>query len=261
MIINWALPGLAGSDLIQRIRSTDFPGYVYIILSIAADEKDRVADGLEAGADDYLTTPFTSSELQARLAIGKRILDLEARLREAHDQLQVLVTHDHLTGLLNQRAIYEHAEAELSRAGRESKPVSLILLDVDEFKAVNNRHGRRVGDHVLRLLAEIIVKNKRPYDWAGRWGGDEFLIVLPATKLSEAGAAAERIRLSIAAAPIRLSDPSSNGNYLELRVSLGVTSTLPNGLPTLDMLLTRASKSLQRAKREGRNRVCLFTNE
>lgn len=255
VITDWLMPGLDGPALIRRIRAANFPGYTYIILLTAKGSKDDVVDGLEAGADDYLTKPFDPGELRARVAIGERILDLEARLSESLSQLQVLATHDGLTGLFNRRAIYEHAKAELARAEREAKPLSLILLDVDHFKGVNDQYGHLIGDQALRLVADTIARNIRPYDRVGRWGGEEFLLVLPDTGLEQAGAIAERLRLKVAAAELAQPD----GTCIRLHLSLGVTS-MDDGMPvTLDMLLQQADQALYCAKREGRNRVCLFT--
>ena len=257
VITDWMMPGLDGLELTRRIRLADFPGYVYVILLTARDDKADIVSGLKAGADDYLTKPFDPGELCARVAIGERILDLETRLREARDQLQELATHDSLTGLLNRRAIYDHAEEELARARREARPMSLVLLDVDHFKAVNDQHGHLVGDQALRLIADTIVQNIRSYDKAGRWGGEEFLLVLPRTTLSEAVAVAERVRAGVAASQLPLSD----GGCLQLRASLGVANTSPEIPWDLDTLLRQADQALYCAKRKGRNRVCWFDTQ
>jgi two-component system chemotaxis response regulator CheY len=250
VITDWMMPELDGPELIRRIRSADFPAYTYVILLTARDGKDDVVMGLEAGADDYLTKPFDPNELRARIAIGKRILDLETCLREARDQMEVLATHDSLTGLLNRRALYKHIEAEMKRAEREAEPMSLVLL------VVNDQHGHLIGDQALRLVADTITQNKRPYDWAGRWGGEEFLLILPGASLTEAGAIAERVRAAVAAAALPLPD----GRHVELRVSLGVTSTFFHESLSLDTLLQQADEALYCAKREGRNRVCVYTD-
>ncbi|MFQ5595053.1 MAG: diguanylate cyclase [Anaerolineae bacterium] len=254
VITDWMMPKLDGPELIRRIRSADFPAYTYVILLTSKDSKEDVVIGLEAGADDYLTKPFDPSELQARIAIGKRILDLETRLREARDQMEVLATYDNLTGLLNRRALYEHIEAEMKRAEREAEPMSLVLLDVDHFKAVNDQHGHHVGDQTLRLVADTIAHNKRPYDWAGRWGGEEFLLVLPGATLAEASDIAERVRAAVAAAALPLPD----GRRLHVQVSLGVTSMAPTEPQPLDTLLQQADEALYCAKRQGRNQVCCY---
>lgn len=259
IITDWMMPNLNGLELIRRIRSGIetgfFPNYIYIILVTAKDAKEDVVTGLDSGADDYLTKPFDLNEMLARVKIGVRILNLEARLRESLDQLHVMATYDSLTGLLNRRAVYERAQSELERAHRERQSISLVMLDIDHFKSVNDQHGHLTGDQALRLVAGTIAQNKRSYDWAGRWGGEEFLLVLPQTTIEEAGDIAERMRQSVAA----VNFPLANGKYLKLHISLGVSSTDSNRArpPTLGELLQQADDALYQAKNQGRNKVCL----
>jgi two-component system chemotaxis response regulator CheY len=231
-----------------------FPSYIYIILVTAKDSKEDVVNGLDSGADDYLTKPFDPSEMRARVRIGVRILNLESRLRESLDQLHVMATYDSLTGLLNRRAVYERAQSELDRSFRDGCSMSIILLDIDHFKSVNDQYGHLTGDQALRLVAGTIAQNKRSYDWAGRWGGEEFLLVLPETGMLAAADIAERMRRNVAA----LSFPLTNGNYLSLRISLGVSSIDANDhKPTLGELFQQADDALYSAKNHGRDRVCL----
>lgn len=255
VITDWMMPTLSGTELIRRIREANFPGYTYIILVTARDRKEDVVQGLETGADDYLTKPFDPNEMRARVAIGERILTLEARLRESLDQLHVMATYDSLTGLLNRRAVYERAQSELDRAIRENRALSLVALDIDHFKLVNDQHGHLVGDQALRLVAGTIAQNKRSYDWAGRWGGEEFLLVLPETCLMDAAAIAERMRKNVA----DLRFPLPNGQSLNLRVSMGVSSMEPANAPTtLGVLIQQADDALYGAKNQGRDRVCIY---
>src|SRR3989338_4684404 len=221
VISDWSMPNLEGPELARRIRATPNDDYTYFILVTSRSTKQDIVAGLEAGADDYLIKPFDPPELRARVAIGERILSLEKRLKDAVAQQRDLATHDSLTGLFNRRALYELAEAELERARREGKPVSLIMLDIDHFKQVNDRHGHLVGDQSLRYVANALNNNRRPYDLAGRWGGEEFLLVLPATALTEAAAVAERLRSFIAEAAFITLD----GQEVHLRASFGVSST------------------------------------
>jgi len=196
VITDWMMPNLAGPELIQKIRLSGQKSYTYIIMLTAIYDKPKVVMGLESGADEYLTKPFDSEELIARVASGERILKLEEQLIQARHQMEILAMHDSLTGLLNRRAIEEHAENELELARRKNYPLSVILLDIDHFKSVNDQYGHSVGDQTLRHLAEILTRNQRQYDRIGRWGGEEFLVVLSNTKISEAVLVAERLRVA-----------------------------------------------------------------
>lgn len=252
VITDWMMPDLTGLDLIRFIRSDPQPGYTYTIILTALHEKSHVVEGLEAGADDYLTKPFHSEELLARVAIGERILRLEDHLREARQQMEFLAMHDGLTGLLNRRAIQEFAEAELKRAARASSPVSVLLIDLDHFKSINDRYGHLIGDQALRMFAEVLLESIRSYDQAGRWGGEEFLCVLPDTTLKDAKVVAERIRAGVADSSLPLRESSD----LSLTVSIGVASASGEDGPiVLDKLVQAADAALYRAKNEGRNRV------
>jgi diguanylate cyclase (GGDEF)-like protein len=181
----------------------------------------------------------------------------EADLRAAHDLYAFQSSHDSLTGMLNRRAITDHVDAELARANRGSYPLSLILLDIDHFKAVNDQHGHLLGDHALIHIAQILTQTVRPFDWVGRWGGEEFLVVLSSTGLNDACMIAERLRAQIAANPLRRPDETE----LHLTVSIGIAST---GL-SLDsagdpeQLFRYADDALYTAKRNGRNQIRIAT--
>jgi two-component system chemotaxis response regulator CheY len=247
IITDWMMPVLDGVGLIRRVRASDWPHYTYMILLTGKDSHTNMLAGLQCGADDYLTKPFDRDELIARLKIGERILSLETRLQE-------LATHDTLTGLLNRRAFSAAAETELIRASRTGEAVSFILMDLDRFKSINDRYGHAVGDQVLCLAANALLEHKRPYDLVARWGGEEFLIMLPNVALPDAYIVAERMRASLAAAHLLLPE----GNVVKFHSSLGVSSTMPIGEPNLlETLIQRADQALYRAKAAGRNQICL----
>lgn len=254
VITDWMMPRMTGLDLIQRIRAEIKDGYVYTIIVTALEDKASVIEGLVAGADDYLSKPYYAEELLARVKIGERILRLEDRLGEAHAQMEYQAMHDSLTGLLNRRAIQKHAEAEVQRATRTAAALSVLMLDLDKFKSINDQHGHWVGDQALRMVAEALSSNVRQYDWVGRWGGEEFLCILPSAALAEAHQVAERIRASIAAIVLPLPGVSD----LHPTVSIGV-ACIEGGREViwLDKLIQAADQALYRAKAEGRNRVCL----
>jgi two-component system, cell cycle response regulator len=247
VITDWVMPVLDGVGLIQRVRASDWSHYTYMILLTGKDSHTNMLAGLQSGADDYLTKPFDRDELMARLKIGERILDLETRLQE-------LATHDTLTGLLNRRAFSAAAESELIRASRTGQAVSFILMDLDRFKSINDRYGHAVGDQVLCLAANTLLEHKRPYDLVARWGGEEFLIMLPNVAMPEAYIVAERMRVSLAATYL----PLPEGKVVKFHSSLGVSSTTPIGAPNLlETLIQRADQALYRAKAAGRNQICL----
>jgi len=246
IITDWMMPVLSGPELIRRIRAANWSAYTYIILLTSQDTKHQVVEGLNAGADDYLTKPFDPAELVARLGIGQRILDLEARLAD-------MARQDLLTGLFNRRALYETLQAVLSQATRDTSPLSLILIDLDHFKSINDQYGHPMGDQVLQRVADTLRQSKRAYDSVGRWGGEEFLIVLPNTDLDQAMIVAERLRAMLAATQLVVSDQ----NTITLSASLGVTTTERATL-SLEVLLKRADEALYQAKGKGRNCVCVF---
>jgi two-component system cell cycle response regulator len=254
VLTDWVMPQMHGPELIRKIRGANFPYYTYIILLTARTGHQDVVDGLRSGADDYLIKPFDSEEMRARLQIAERILSLEAKLREAVDQMSVLALKDSLTGILNRRAIFERTEDELDRAHRENTNLSLLMADLDHFKTINDRFGHAAGDVALRLAVETIVKMLRPYDHVGRWGGEEFLIVLPNTDPDEAFQIAERLRLAISNAEMDL----GGGENLGLRISLGVTTTKAGNSLNVDGLVKQADVALYQAKNNGRNQVRVF---
>jgi two-component system chemotaxis response regulator CheY len=262
VITDWMMPNLDGRGLIVRIRAAQADtGYTYIIMLTALGSKPEVVTGLEAGADDFLTKPFDPDELLARITIGERILQLEESLNASRRQMELLAMHDTLTGLFNRRAIHDRALAELNRLARGlgQAPLSVLLLDIDRFKEVNDRHGHEAGDRALCLVAGLLTQQVRSYDVVGRWGGEEFLALLPGTNSAGACLAAERIRENLA----RIMVPVDGGGFT-LTASLGVASLPAAELGSahdtqhgLDRLVRGADRALYQAKAQGRNRVCL----
>jgi two-component system chemotaxis response regulator CheY len=257
VLTDWVMPQMHGPELIRKIRSANFPYYTYIILLTARTAHQDVVDGLRSGADDYLVKPFDSEELGARLTIAERIIGLEARLRETLDQMRALALKDSLTGILNRRAILETAEDELERAHREHSSLSILMCDLDHLKSINDRFGHAAGDQALKLAIDSVVKNLRQYDHVGRWGGDEFLIILPNTEMDEAYQIAERLRLTIERVEMDLEGKDELG----LRMSLGVTSTSTQNNLNLDMLVKQADVALYLAKNNGKNQVRIYQGE
>ncbi|MBT3391551.1 MAG: diguanylate cyclase [Chloroflexi bacterium] len=258
VITDWVMPEMDGITLTRLIRETEMAGYIYIIVLTGRQGIENIVDGLDAGADDYMIKPFDPKELSSRLHIGARILDLEQRLKGAYERMYELAMHDELTGLWNRRAFYTHAQSELERSERMVHALSILLLDIDHFKLVNDRYGHLVGDRALIMLAETITKNLRSYDRAGRWGGEEFIILLPETSLNEAVEIAERLRIQVmnARLPVHVEDQDNFDDELGIEISLGVATLNLGSAVSLDQLFDAADEMLYLAKRQGRNRVC-----
>lgn len=253
VITDWNMPGVDGIQLIQKIRSSQLSGYIYVILVTSNDRREEVVAGLYSGADDYLPKPFNPSELEARVAVGERVLTLEDNLVRAKNQLEKLATVDSLTGLMNRRAIYKFTRGELERARRIADPISVIFLDIDKFKNINDTHGHLVGDEALKLTAQVIRQRSRTYDGTGRWAGDEFLIVLPGTCLQDAEKAAQRIIDGISTTPLVL--PNDQSINIHASAGVAVLQKMTNSPTLLDNLIQAADEALYRAKEAGGNTV------
>ncbi|MBI4770950.1 MAG: diguanylate cyclase [Chloroflexi bacterium] len=186
VVTDWLMPALDGPGLIARLRAASTQRYTYIILLTVKREKKDVVEGLRAGADDYLTKPFHTGELLARVDIGERILTLESQLSDTIAQLERQTKYDDLTGVLNRRRLFELAEQEFDHSRRYGRALTAVMLDIDHFKQVNDVHGHAVGDQVLRVVAERCRQNLRTVDILGRYGGEEFAAVMPETELSAA---------------------------------------------------------------------------
>ena len=247
VISDWMMPHMDGLELCRKIRQMDRTGYIYFIILTAKDRKEDVIDGLDAGADDFLIKPFDREELKCRTRIGERIIELEQRMLK-------LATTDFLTGVLNRRAFFERMEQEINRSLRENTSLSMILTDIDYFKKVNDRYGHQTGDMVLQRFTEQLLNSSRPYDFVGRYGGEEFVICLPGADISQSGSVAERMRSKVEEMKIILPDGSQS---IRITASFGTTAFLMNSKEKADSLIKRADNALYKAKNEGRNRVCM----
>lgn len=247
VLLDWLLPGLDGIDVLRRIRKLSQGSYVYTVMLTAKTHKqDRIA-AMDAGADDYLAKPIDPTDLRSRIVVGKRILDLQQSLRFA-------ATHDFLTNLLNRSEILVALQREIARSGREHNCISIILGDIDHFKRVNDTLGHAAGDEVLKEVARRLKVDLRPYDLVGRYGGEEFLILLPGCSLENGARRADAIRSLVCKDPIETPFGTASAT-----MSMGVTAASDARDCSISEFLREADISLYEAKKKGRNRVEVFS--
>jgi len=255
-VLDWMMPGKDGIELCRGVRQRKGRAYTYILLLTARGHKADIVEGLEAGADDYVTKPFDPYELRARLRAGRRIIELQEQLLSAREALRDQASRDPLTDLWNHKAILGILRKEVARASRTQSPLAVAMIDLDRFKAINDTYGHLAGDAVLRETARRLRGAMRTYDSLGRYGGDEFLAVLPGCDPAGAARFAESFRARIDRKAIDTPD-----GLIPVALTLGVAAVedLLNARP--EALVRAADAALYRAKIEGRNRVALATPE
>jgi two-component system cell cycle response regulator len=251
-LLDWEMPEVDGPGVCRAVRAQRDKTYVYMVFLTSKETSDDKVEGLRSGADDYLTKPFHPEELKARLRTGQRILHLEDRLVEAREEMRFKATHDALTGLWNRGVITELLERELARAQRERKSTSLLLCDIDHFKNINDTYGHPVGDEVLREVARRLLASVRSYDFVGRYGGEEFLIVLNNCDPASAPNRAEQMRAAIANREV-----VTAAGPVAVTMSFGVLRTVDWGELRAENHLTEVDLALYAAKAAGRNCVRL----
>ncbi len=254
-ILDWVMPVMTGPEVCTRLRQLGREPYIYILLLSSKSEREDLIAGMNAGADDYVVKPFDHQELQVRLEAGKRILKLHRELYAAKQKLLHQATFDELTGLFNRGRILESLRTEIARAERENTPVGIVLADIDRFKAINDTYGHNAGDSVLREASRRMHASIRPYDALGRYGGEEFLLVLPGCDMAMATEQADRLRIALCREPFRIGDGEAGSPWLPVSASFGTTSYQPGSLMTVEALIKSADNALYSAKRSGRNRV------
>jgi two-component system, cell cycle response regulator len=249
LISDWEMPDITGPELCRKIR-LDQERYIHIILLTSNTEKDQIIEGLAAGADDYLTKPFHSGELLARVGVGRRVAELHRQIHAKNLLLEQLARTDCLTGLPNRRDIEEWTKRELSGAARHGFSFWLAIADLDHFKTINDSYGHEAGDLVLQRFAAILKENTRSSNICGRIGGEEFVIALSHGDRAGVETAVDRIRRQLATEEFPF-----GGRVVKVTASFGIAGFHGNNAPDLDELLRSADEALYRAKREGRNRL------
>ena len=256
LVSDWEMPHLEGPDLCRRIRKASM-GYVYALLLTTHKDPDRIVEGLDAGADDFVTKPFNPAELRARLGVGRRILELQDELADkldelerANGQLAKIAATDPLMNIGNRRS-FELAMGRLSqKAAREGSQYGILMIDVDHFKQVNDRYGHATGDRVLSAVAAAVSDAKGSSDEVFRYGGEELVLISPdqsAARLHELG---ERLRKVVANLRVECRD----GEAVRVTASLGA-AIAPGGTAGWESVVEYADQALYVSKEAGRNRV------
>ena len=249
ILLSVTMPHQDGVETCRRLKQDDLLRAIPVIIITALDQEREAIRGLEAGADDYITKPFNERVLAARTSAAVRRRQISAENARLMSELEKLATTDTLTGLLSRRAFFAGFERELLAAIRHDMPLSVLLLDLDFFKKINDGYGHPVGDTTLRALAALLKRQFRPTDLLCRFGGEEFAVLLPATDEANAYEMAEQARAAIADLAI-----SAGGSQLRITASFGVASR-QGDVSATDVILERADEALTIAKQTGRNRV------
>lgn len=263
-LLDWMMPELDGLGVCREIRARSDKSYVYILLLTAREAADDIVAGLKAGADDYLTKPCHPAELQARLHAGRRILLLEDKLVESREAMRFEATHDALTSVLNRGAVLAQIQNELNLSQHSTRSIALLLCDIDHFKQVNDNHGHLVGDEVLRQVSRRLSSRTRSGDLVGRYGGEEFLILLKDREENRSPHLgqqpfdgdtflhrAEQIRQAVRCRPF-----STHAGPLAVSVSIGAVTLAPSiAEVSMELLLSLTDQALYRAKAAGRDRA------
>ncbi|MDQ7006017.1 MAG: diguanylate cyclase [Acidobacteriota bacterium] len=257
VIADWEMPNIDGLELVRRIRSSrenqDAP-YVYVILLTSRTQKSDVVRGIDAGADDYITKPFDRDELMVRIRAGERVLALEEKLAAQNRMLETMAMVDGLTNIPNRRAFDDAFRTLCGHCQRFQHPYSVLMIDIDRFKNYNDTLGHKAGDETLQAVAQVIAESIRTSDSAFRYGGEEFVCLLPETNGEGAVLVAERLREMTEAA--RIHHPANPPTGV-VTISVGVADFNPRFPRSGEEVLRAADTALYEAKEAGRNRVAL----
>ncbi|MHB8910176.1 MAG: GGDEF domain-containing response regulator [Syntrophales bacterium] len=242
-IIDWILPGIEGLEVCRRIRETEKGGdrYTYVVILTGRDDKEDIVAGIGAGADDYIIKPFDKDELKARLNAGQRIIELQTALRIANRKLLSMSRLDPLTGALSRSAIIEDLDLAMYRSAREKKSLSISLVDIDDLKELNERCGRGAGDRILQTSVRRINACLRRTDNFGRYGKDEFLVILPGVDLDNGRAICQRIQNAV--------------NDDSFPVTVSQSLAVWDGKASSEEFIALAERTLLTTKTDGCNRV------
>jgi len=249
-ILDRRLPDMDGLALAQELKAKTDLRTRYVIMLTGDDEQEDKVEGLELGADDYITKPFQYPELLARIRAGKRIVDLQTELLETNKRLELLSITDGLTKLHNHRFFQDELARAFEESQRYQRPLSLAMIDIDFFKKFNDTYGHAIGDDVLKFAAKLYKSSVRSTDLVARYGGEEFAVMMPETALDDGIAFAEKIRHMVESSPME-----TQIGALQVTISIGVASVPHSRIHSAKELIVAADKALYRAKKNGRNQV------
>jgi diguanylate cyclase (GGDEF)-like protein len=263
ILLDVMMPRIDGFEVVRRLKGDRSLPFIPVILQTALDSTEHKVEGLDAGADDYITKPINFAELEARVKSMLRIKRLqdaleerERELSELNGRLLKMAQTDALTGLDNRRNLEERLEEMFGHSRRLKEPLAVVLCDLDRFKSVNDTYGHQAGDVVLKQLARILKQEAREIDRVGRYGGEEFMLLLPGTVLDAAVTFAERVRKAVEAHTF-----SFDGGTLQRTMSCGVAAWPHPRIEDCDALVKAADDALYVAKETGRNRVIRFDSQ
>jgi two-component system, cell cycle response regulator len=255
ILLDVMLPDIDGYEISRRLKGDDKLPFIPIILVTARDTtQDKVA-GLDAGADDYLTKPINFPELEARVRSMLRIKKLQDEIELKNKELERLSISDGLTGLFNHRHIHALLNQEFERTERTGERITVAMFDLDRFKSVNDNYGHQAGDRVLEEMADILRESAREIDRLGRYGGEEFMVLLPDTSIDDAEVFVERVRREVARRPF---DIGEDKEPLRMTISAGIATFPHERVKNPETLVRLADEALYTAKTTGRNRVVRF---
>jgi len=251
LLLDWEMPKMNGIEVCERVIAKDPENPPYIILLTSRSSSGDIVEGLSKGANDYLSKPFDSAELQVRLQVGKRMVEMQDKLNETLNELKKLASHDSLTGLLNRRAIMEDIPKEIKRMKRQEQVLCIAMCDIDHFKQVNDTYGHLVGDEVLKEVTKRMTTTLRDYDLLGRYGGEEFLVITPVDNNKNGLKVYQRICDEISSQAFIVNDLS-----IPITMSCGVAAySTDSEAHTITELISKADEALYQAKDNGRNQV------
>jgi two-component system cell cycle response regulator len=254
VLLDVEMPEMSGWDVLAAMKADPGLRDVPVVFLTGRSDTADMVDGLRLGAHDYLRKPCEPAELLARVQAAARVKRLQDELRQRNEELDLVSRTDSLTGLHNRRHVEEYLARLLSLARRNGEPIAVLLVDIDHFKLVNDGHGHDAGDVVLREVADRMARIVRLEDMVGRWGGEEFLVVLPNTATQGAAELAERLRQAVAEEPCRLPD----GGAVQVTISLGCAASLTDDAGPL---VRSADAAMYEAKESGRNRVVVAVSD